>query len=401
LRRYLILLQVGSLALVAGCGGGSSSAPAATPASTAANVLPIVVDAGPAQNINLAYATVTVCAPGNGANCQTIDHVIVDTGSTGLRLMSSVLAPSLALQQQKDANGNPAVACAQFADGFSWGPVKVADVKLAGEQANSLPIQVIGDPAFATIPASCSSTGPARNTVQARGANGIMGIGPFRQDCGSACAQSSSPGIYYACPAAGCQPVAKPLAEQLQNPVPMFAVDNNGIAIELPAVPPAGAATVTGSLTFGVGTQSNNALGSASVIALSASSGRFTTLYNSQTLDRSFIDSGSNVLFFRDAGIPACANAAVSGFYCPLSTVSLAAVMQGANGTSVSVNFSVANAFSLVTSNPGFTAFNNLASPLAAARSFDWGLPFFYGRKVFVAIEGANTTGGAGPYVAF
>jgi hypothetical protein len=33
--------------------------------------------------------------------------------------------------------------------------------------------------------------------------------------------------------------------------------------------------------------------------------------------------------------------------------------------------------------------------------SFDWGLPFFFGRTVFTAIEGMSTPGGTGPYFAF
>jgi len=50
----------------------------------------------------------------------------------------------------------------------------------------------------------------------------------------------------------------------VQNPVTLFATDNNGVIIELPAV--SGVETsVTGSLIFGIGTQSNNALGSATV----------------------------------------------------------------------------------------------------------------------------------------
>jgi hypothetical protein len=34
-------------------------------------------------------------------------------------------------------------------------------------------------------------------------------------------------------------------------------------------------------------------------------------------------------------------------------------------------------------------------------KTFDWGLPFYYGRTVFTAIEGQNTSAGAGPYFAF
>jgi hypothetical protein len=79
----------------------------------------------------------------------------------------------------------------------------------------------------------------------------------------------------------------------------------------------------------------------------------------------------------------------------------LSATIQGTNGTNTSVDFTVANANSLLANNPGFTAFSNLASPIPLVRGFDWGLPFFFGRNVFVAIEGATTPGGPGPYVAF
>jgi hypothetical protein len=32
---------------------------------------------------------------------------------------------------------------------------------------------------------------------------------------------------------------------------------------------------------------------------------------------------------------------------------------------------------------------------------FDWGLPFFFGRKVFTAIDSRATPAGIGPYYAF
>jgi hypothetical protein len=212
---------------------------------------------------------------------------------------------------------------------------------------------------------------------------------------------SSTPGLYYTCPASGCLPAAVALAQQLQNPVAMFASDNNGVIIELPAVAAGGAAKVGGSLVFGIGTQANNGIGSATVIGVDAGTANFTTIYSGISYSASFIDSGSNGFFFADAGTPVCTAPAAAGFYCPALTKNLSATIQGRNGISASVNFSLANAVSLVTANPGFTAFANLGAPQLSASSFDWGLPFFYGRNVFIAIDGASTPAGSGPYVAF
>ena len=394
--------------LLEGCGGGGgASTPAAATQGTntivpaGPNVQPISVNAGLGGTVNLAFTSVTLCVP-NSANCQTIDHVLIDTGSSGLRIMSSALPASLSLPQQIDAKGDAVVECAHFADGYAWGPVKLADLKIAGEQANALPIQVIGDPNFSMAPSRCSATGPSKNAVSELRANGILGLAIFRQDCGNACVLSGLPGIYYTCPSSGCQPAAIPLDRQLQHPVSMFAVNNNGVIIELPSVPDAGAANVSGSLVFGIGTQANNGIGAAIVIGVDSGTANFTTIYDGTSYSASFIDSGSNALFFEDAGTPVCTDPSAAGFYCPAATKNLSATIQGRNGRSASVNFSVANAVALVASSPGFAAFGNLGAPQFAANSFDWGLPFFYGRNVYVAIEGAGTPGGPiGPYVAF
>jgi len=389
---------------LAGCGGGggggsSSSSPPSPPAPPQ-NVQAISVDAGPANFANLAFTSVTVCAPGSTTNCQTIDHIQVDTGSSGLRLISSVLSPALSLKQQTDANGNPMVECAQFADGFSWGPVKMADIRIAGEAANSVPVQVIGDPAFTTVPPACSSAGPPENTVQDFGANGLLGVGLFLQDCGNACAQTAFPGGYYICPPAGCAPVTVPVAQQLQNPVAMFSSDNNGVVISLPAVPAAGQATAAGSLIFGIGTQANNALGGATVLTTDPNTGYVTTLFNGVTYTTSYIDAGSSLYFIGTNLYPICGGVA-SGFYCPPTTQNLAATIQGTNGNKIATNFSIANAMQLFTANPSFFAFNNLAAPAGDPTTFAWGLTLFYGKNVFTAIEGRATPSGNGPYVAF
>ena len=79
----------------------------------------------------------------------------------------------------------------------------------------------------------------------------------------------------------------------------------------------------------------------------------------------------------------------------------MSATLQGASGTSITESFSVANAQAQVTAEPTFTAFPELAGTNPAPGSFDWGLPFFYGRRVATAIEGYTTSAGTGPYIAF
>src|SRR6266699_3808559 len=168
------------------CGESSSSSPT-SPSSpsgpaAAANVLPFAVNAGPTNNaLNQPFATVTICVPGT-SNCQMIDGILVDTGSMGLRILSS--AVTLPLPQQTGAGGAPLVECLPFVDGITWGPVQTADIKLAGEQASAAAIQVIGVDRFPTIPSGCTSQGSAEETQADLSANGILGVGMFRQDCG-------------------------------------------------------------------------------------------------------------------------------------------------------------------------------------------------------------------------
>ena len=384
------LTAIGLTASIFACGGGSGKSSSGS--SPANNTQAVIVNAGPAGNYaNGLFTNVTVCAPGT-SSCQNIGGVLVDTGSFGLRVLASALTVSLS--QQKDSTGNSVGECAQFADGIVWGPVKIADVKIAGEEATSIPIQVI-DQSFATIPSSCTSHGSPEETLQQLGANGILGIGPFIQDCGSACAGSNNPGFYYGCAGSSCSIITQSGGNQVQNPVAFFA-DNNGVIIDLPAINTS-APTVSGSLIFGIETQSDNALNGAQVFTLD-NSGNFTTTYNSNNYP-GFIDSGSNAYFFLDAattGIPTCSGA--SGFYCPSSPVNLSATNVGQNQASNAVNFTIDNANSLF-SNSSDTAFPTLGGPNPSA--FDWGLPFFFGRKVYTAIEGKTTSGGTGPYWAY
>ena len=85
-------------------------------------------------------------------------------------------------------------------------------------------------------------------------------------------------------------------------------------------------------------------------------------------------------------------------FYCPTTSPDLlSATNQGATGNQGVVNFSIENADRLLSS--GNIAFSTLGGP--RTDSFDWGLPFFYGRTVFTAIENMSTPGVTGPYIAY
>ena len=387
-----------------GAGGSASGSVTLGVTDVAKNVALVFIDNGPAganNIINVPFASVTVCRPGTSI-CQTIDHLLVDTGSYGLRIIApGVLDPALALPAVTGAGGNPVGECAQFFSGFFWGSVHRADVKIAGETAASLPIQQASDTAFTSIPSACSNTGANLGSVAALGANGILGIGLFNQDCGTGCTTAFTGGPYYECSASACTATAMPLANQVSNPVAAFAADNNGVVLAMPAVGAGGATTLTGALIFGIDTQSNNSIGSATVYAAN-SNGNFTTTYKGTTLPRSFLDSGSNGLFFSDATIARCSvSSGFSGFYCPAATLSLSAVNTSANGVaSGTVNFSLGNPQVLDATVRAASVGGSLGSTRRPT-AFDWGMPFFFGRTVFVAIDGASTLHGAGPYWAY
>src|SRR5436305_1496565 len=201
-------------------------------------------------------------------------------------------------------------------------------------------MQVI-DPGFATIPDTCKNTGiPEDDTLSTLGANGILGIGPFAEDCGTACEQtgSANPGLYFECPSNSCQVAAEPLNKQVQNPVPLFPKDNNGVIVQLPSLT-AAAGSLTGSLVFGIGTQSNNGLGGAKIFTLDIN-GEFTTTFQGKSYP-AFVDSGSNALFFLDSsvsGLAVCSDN--SGFYCPASTANLTATTSSGS-LNTKIDFSI------------------------------------------------------------
>ncbi|WP_043632966.1 DUF3443 domain-containing protein [Chromobacterium haemolyticum] len=408
MKQAILWLGMMCALLLTACGGGGGGVGGIAPpdnGGSTANSVTMTIDSGPVPNvyqINIPYVSVTVCAPGGG-QCQTISRVLVDTGSSGLRLLASAMSGStLGSLPGVTTNSRQLAECMQFASGFTWGSVRYADVKMGGKTAPSLPVQIIGDPAYGSIPGACSGVGNNLGSLSALGANGILGVGLRQQDCGSNCASSSNNGYYYACPTAlTCQPAQAAAALQVSHPVAGFASDNNGVMLQLPAVAISGAPSATGTLYFGVGTQSNNALGSAKAFPTTLDGNgvdAITTSYKSLSYS-SFLDSGSNGLFFPDATIATCVVGSGTWF-CPGGILNLNASLSG-GGNSSAVAFNLGNAGTLLSQ--GYSALPAVGMPASGflGSYFDWGLPFFYGRNVYIGLEGKSNPLGSGPMFLF
>jgi hypothetical protein len=402
------------------------------------NVAGLTVGTGPVPYVNGVLTSVQICQPGSTTNCQTVDGILVDTGSYGLRILGSEI-PNIALTPVTYTDGSQMNECVAFLDGsFLWGGVSAADIRIGGEVASGVPVQVIANPTTYTIPTSCSNGGMNEDTQSSLAANGILGVGAEPFDCGPICDVNGGqtepiPGTYYAdCnSASGCQPVfascgadcsdSTPL-QQVTNPVVTFTTDNQGTVISM-STPAGGAApTASGTLTFGIGSESNNALSATTILEMSSYVDEFETSGGPfpAPLLASFIDSGSNGLFFPNwPNYPLCTSSA--DFFCPSSNASLTVtnLSEVTGGGSGTANVSVDNWNTQLGSNTD-QALANLAGPEQAGSSpaqcsnnngtlsgdctFDFGFPFFYGQIIFTGIDGqtlSSPTAPATPFVAY
>jgi hypothetical protein len=103
------------------------------------------------------------------------------------------------------------------------------------------------------------------------------------------------------------------------------------------------------------------------------------------------IDSGSDDYAFADPNMATCTatppnNPLWVGYYCPASgqqPVFATNTGVGANNATNTVNFAIADPNSFAAA---ATAFINLGGGQGSTR-FTWGMPFFYGQKIYVGID--------------
>ena len=419
--------SLAAITLLAACGGSSDimdllSAPdlassdlAVTPdlqsalnltsPPTGANVAPMIVDGFGTYNVG--YVSVKICVPGT-TTCTTVDHVTVDTGSVGTRILASVLPPDF-VTALNAANPSTTGECYTYVSGFVWGSIHKTDFTVAGESTANMPFLLVGDPGLATIPTACSMTGTNDDTVDTFGSNGIIGVGLYARDCGGECEQAqyvgeTNPSYWDCTDPTSCAAEVMAEADQVPNPVSKFAKDNNGVILEFPPTPDVGLTNPTGYLVFGIGTEGNNALGSAEIfhVGPQLTGGVFDAKINGQNLSFGFFDSGTNLYYLPDASLPVCPNTnQFAGLACPTSPVDESAyIIDTAFGTHT-IYMRVVSPNSIGADGDPETAFNDLAfTQLGGQDFFDMGFPFFLGKRMFSAIDSASTPAGRGPYYA-
>jgi hypothetical protein len=379
------------LLVLSTCGGGSSS-----PLSDNQLAVSLLSTSGA---VNIPIVSVTVCL--STSSCQTIGNVLVDTGSYGLRLASSALSLSVSYETQ---SGFTVWECAQFGSGDAWGPVAPLSVTLAGLTTTSeVPVQIVIGASGSNTPSSSGCSG-SNSDVLSGGINGILGVGLSIYDGGEydLCTSSSTSS---SCPQAN---YSLSHSKTVYDPVAVFAMDNNGVSLSFPSIPAGGSSSISGILAFGVGTQTDNTP-DPSVSFYGAPDFCIATAFNGTTYgsyagscsssSMSFLDSGSNGLFFPDSSIHLCSG---SSWYCPSSSLALNASISGNNGSggpnTAPIAFDIANAENT------YFASGVLAAPdLGGTTSgmFDWGLPFFFGRTIYVVFNGQSSPLGTGPAWGF
>jgi len=403
---------IGSTPSFAGAGSGSkiitSPMGCGTVTSTGTgNSTPIVVDgfpcavAGGAGTVNVPqrpYISVKICAPNSTTNCQIVDHILLDTGSTGLRIAASALLPTL----QPGATGLPLLAgsnstvtlteCETYVDSYVYGPLVNVDVTIAGEFAKNSTMQVIGTPGF-PVPSGCSSVGGFEiNSVQTFGANGLMGVNldtvdtALFFDCNNGAFGACWQNLTYA---------------GMPSVVTQFATDNNGVVISLPAIDATGATdVVTGTLLFGVSTQNNN---TPVWPTLTLNTVNNTDNYNfgsfSAQIDgnwySAYLDSGTEQVFFDEptnTGLNPCATASIyAGLYCPTRTQNLSFYVTDYGSKSILgiLPFSLVNPANL---NSNTIAYSNVGGPISSSSTVDqevaFGLATFFGHTNYFLFNG-------------
>jgi probable HAF family extracellular repeat protein len=417
-----LLLAFGFFALPAPAQDSATAAPlsihddsATTGCGTATNigsgnVAPLYVDGLPCVKAktpfwNEPYTNIRFCAPGSNTDCQVIDHIIVDSGSVGLRLVSAAVKNALFAKMPTVTTGGKTVTeCETYVRSYTYGPLKTADVYIAGKVVRNFPIQVIGASGY-PVPDDCANQAPKdsteTDTVASFYGNGLIGVDfPLADD-----------GRYYACTTSGKSCVVNSAYSKIPNLVSKFDADNNGVVMSLPLISYAGSkAPVIGSLTFGVGTEPNNKP-PAGAVPLVNHFKNDTFVFNLQvgatnqagtTSASAYIDSGTSDLALAPPSWPLCKDDEAGGnqYVCPPGYGEFPLGFYSSDKTAPQFQIGVTVGNSTTLQSNGDVAYNDIAEipdKSSLPGTVALGLSFFFGKSNYFVFDGKESPLGNGP----
>lgn len=411
--KYLFPCWLIPLILTA-CGGGGTNSnmgngnypqtctPTPPNITLTTNQVLIAVEQMPALNgsestINIPYTTVTVCNP-NTAQCIAVPHVLVDTGSYGLRILDSALTGLNLPNVRSTSSNTPLYECAYFINNFTFGAIVSGNITL-GNLSTTTPtsFQLI-DTTGNNGP--CNTSGSFNSgSQQALGANGIIGIGNLTDD--------SSGANYYTSqsPTSSWQLTATPSTNSsglVVNPVLQFSSPNNNGTLMTMLPVSQSACSAYGTLSMGLGSNNLSGLTMIGTDQYGQINATVPTpgLYPGTTLTGSFVDSGSNEIFV-DLTLKQSNfgnNSSPNYLYQPSNPTPISFTLSNPNNSAQSFqsSFTVTDPTSAFNNN--FNAIPGYAGP-ENAKALDLGFPYFYGHSIAYLIAGQTASSYTGPMV--
>ena len=354
---------------------------------------------GLVNTIDMPYTTVTICNP-NTSQCLAVPHVLVDTGSYGLRILDTALT-GLNLPPVTSSSV-PLYECAYFLNSFTFGAIVSGVIKLGNGGSNL----TTSPTSFQLIDSTgnngpCSTAGSTNSgSQQALGANGIIGIGNLRSDSVGATYYTSQS------PTSSWNQTTTPSTNAsglVVNPILQFSSpNNNGSLMTMLPISSYGACSTYGTLSVGL-TSTNlaglavfgtdqNGLVNASVPA--------PGFYSGNTLAGSFVDSGSNEIFV-DLALSQSnfgSNSSPDYLYNPNASTAVNFTLTNPNNInqSFSSHFTVTDPTSAFSNN--YNAIPNYVGP-ENGRALDLGFPYFYGHSIAFLILGQTVASYTGPMI--
>ena len=396
------------LIILSACNSGSGSntsnstnpVPTPLPTPTSPNLMISVSQNNGSSNIcgnlNIPCVTVTICSPTDSKSCQTVDNILIDSGSVGLRVFNTALGSLASDLPYETSNDEDIGDCVGYGDySANWGPVVTAAISLGGQTTTqNVPMQIINASFVDKGTACLTSLGGGYKLATSpsqSGYNGILGVAPLVHDTVT---------NYFTCTSSQCtESMSLESSLLVSNPIAYLSESyESGITFQFPAIGANGASNVTGYAIFGVGSNNENTFESGVNIYPISINGNcrlficMQTLLSGTSTHYGFLDTGSNFLYFDDIQIPKDS----SSFYTPSSTITLSPNNLSISGV-IATNLNIANADNLLSNNN--SAFDNIGANLSSY--LDYGLPFFYGKTVYICFDGMTCNGTPGPYWAF